>query len=743
MTSAPNLRQPLNGNKNLRIFFMKSFFHFAALLLFLLTGVIQAQELPVAQRQTEILSENNETYIIHTVQKGETIYSIARAYETRANDILALNPDAPAILPLGYRLKVKDKTVTNANIAKPQPTTESFVYHIVKKGQNLKEIASIYGSSEAEILQVNKLDNRTIIADQVIKVPLDYSALSKNNEKSGESRDDGFITHIVSPQETLYGISKQYGVNIADIIEWNPFVSEGLKVGQLLRVKIKQEETINTEPVQHTVGRKETLYGISRKYRVSIDSLKMFNPGLSENLSEGQQIRIPSSTSSSYITHTANRGERTSQLAMNYQVTEDALRDANPGIGNKLKPDEKVKIPIEKRLPKEQHQSKSDQNESHHIAASENENPICPAEYKFLSKEFNVALMIPFALDEADTSAFRLRKASAMKELPFFRFIQFYEGCLLALDTLKQHGLKINFHVYDASRKTDKTQKMLNRPEMAKMDLIISIAYSRNFELISEFCQARNIPLVNAISKRPEITRNSPVVFKILPDEEGQTEAIAEYIASLSSKTNVIIVRGNKYQFGPVCDRLRESIPRLSDSKIRVTYLNDSISLIRNRIKPGYNNVLICVSDNQAWVMDLVRNLSARQDTGRLMIIGIPSWSEMNNLDSKGIMKLNVHFLKAEIPDEESLLTQWFIKRFHESYFSEPDELAHRGFDVTFYFMSALLRFGNDFNSCIENLNINATQTRYKFTRNSPHGYENRFWNIYRYDNYKTRIVNR
>jgi hypothetical protein len=141
--------------------------------------------------------------------------------------------------------------------------------------------------------------------------------------------------------------------------------------------------------------------------------------------------------------------------------------------------------------------------------------------------------------------------------------------------------------------------------------------------------------------------------------------------------------------------------------------------------------------------MDLMRILAASHDTSNITLIGMPSWAEMTNLDTKSMMKLNVHFLSAEIPDPISPLGTWFTNKFHQSYFAEPDELAYRGFDVTFFFMNALMRFGNDFNNCIGNLQMNTIQTRYRFSKNSPHGYENRFWNIYKYNNFRLEILNR
>jgi len=101
-----------------------------------------------------------------------------------------------------------------------------------------------------------------------------------------------FIIHQVDPKETLYSISRKYGVTVAALVESNPKADAGLSVGQELKVpyvpKIKPEK----ERTTHKVAPQETLFSISRMYNVSVDELKSWNNLKDNALSAGQELII-------------------------------------------------------------------------------------------------------------------------------------------------------------------------------------------------------------------------------------------------------------------------------------------------------------------------------------------------------------------------------------------------------------------------------------------------------------------
>lgn len=165
-------------------------------------------------------------------------------------------------------------------------------------------------------------------------IPADSLRLETINGKQ-------FIIHRIEEKETLYAISKRYGVAITAILEHNPTADGGLAVDQLLKVPYvpKTKTTATSGEVIHTVVAKETLFSISKQYNVSVDEIKSWNNLSDNNLSTGQKLvikkkatalesKLPEATTLK-ATHTVAAKETLFSIARQYSVTVQQLREWN------------------------------------------------------------------------------------------------------------------------------------------------------------------------------------------------------------------------------------------------------------------------------------------------------------------------------------------------------------------------------------------------------------------------------
>jgi len=166
---------------------------------------------------------------------------------------------------------------------------KKYVSYTVKKGENMKSIARDYDVSTRDLLRLNPDIGRKPKANTVIIVP------NKNYGKSiSEVEENETIIYIVKPKETLFGISNKHNITIAELKDANPKLEDGLKIGMHLKIPpaSKKEENDSENFILHTVIKDDTVYNLTKKYEVSEESLYALNTTLSEGLKLGMILKI-------------------------------------------------------------------------------------------------------------------------------------------------------------------------------------------------------------------------------------------------------------------------------------------------------------------------------------------------------------------------------------------------------------------------------------------------------------------
>ncbi len=167
----------------------------------------------------------------HRVQSGETLWKISQKYNVSVNNIKNLNNLKNDNIFVGQNLLIK-KTKSS------QTTTTTSVTHTVKKGETLWKIANQYKVSTNQIMSLNKMSNSTIYVGQklIIKQTTNVNS-SSNNSTVTTTTTTVNKTYVVKSGDTLWSISRNYKVNVNDIIKWNNLKSTTLYVGQKLNLQ--------------------------------------------------------------------------------------------------------------------------------------------------------------------------------------------------------------------------------------------------------------------------------------------------------------------------------------------------------------------------------------------------------------------------------------------------------------------------------------------------------------------------
>lgn len=183
---------------------------------------------------------------MHTVDSGETAFSIAQKYNISLNELYSLNPGAKEAIYLGQKIYLPDTPDTTiVKVLKDN----NFLYHIMDSGDTFYSIARKYGIKEKKLKKANEnLDPNNIPKGEVLKIPLDQINLSVDKPVE---EDKQYIYYNVKKGETLFSISQQYDIQEALIKENNPQLQEReLLAGEYIKLpkdKIKFPEKIYTE----------------------------------------------------------------------------------------------------------------------------------------------------------------------------------------------------------------------------------------------------------------------------------------------------------------------------------------------------------------------------------------------------------------------------------------------------------------------------------------------------------------
>lgn len=192
---------------------------------------------------------------------------------------------------------------------------DNFTKHKISSGENLTVIAKKYGVKAKDIADANPNAPKILKLNSILLIPNKNKNTSKTKSKSSEialnsvsSNNISSGRHEVASKETLWGISKKYNISVDDLKKANPLLeTEGLKIGQQIIIppnvasldeKNNQNvpEIVSTEvELLREVKAKETKYGISKEYGITVAELERQNPSIKGKVPVGYllKIRIP------------------------------------------------------------------------------------------------------------------------------------------------------------------------------------------------------------------------------------------------------------------------------------------------------------------------------------------------------------------------------------------------------------------------------------------------------------------
>ena len=210
----------------------------------------------------------------YVVKKGDTLWSIAKAYGLPVEKLKSLNNLTSNNLTIGDSLIVKDSSGNNDSSS----SADNNKYYIVKKGDSLYSIARSNNMTVDELKSLNNLTSNILSIGQ--RLIISSSSNVPNN------------VYVVKKGDTLWSIANNFNVSVNDLKKINNKSNNSLSIGEKLIIPGKSNgENVNT--TIYTVKSGDNLYSIARRYNVTVNEIKSLNNLSSNLLSIGQKLSIP------------------------------------------------------------------------------------------------------------------------------------------------------------------------------------------------------------------------------------------------------------------------------------------------------------------------------------------------------------------------------------------------------------------------------------------------------------------
>lgn len=668
-------------------------------------GVTQA-EIQEANPQTKnglkegehlLIPKKNTQGVMHKVQKSETLFSLKQKYGLTYDDLYEANPS----------LKTRG-LIEGTNIRIPQK----------------KELVARRNKAEKEASEPVKNTPAPVVTKPVEKTPSTPAATpsATTTETSQRTSRPNFAAHEVKKGETLYSISKQHNVAADEIVKLNPDAKEGVKIGQILIIPPTyantsapvENTTKKSELKTHIVKKGETVYSISKQYGISQDALVSRNPGIDTELQEGKMLIIPpvfqsnsfvepeQNQAPSHKIHIVKQEETIFGICKQYQITQEDLIKANPDVANGLMAGKILRIPLN----------------STEIAEINTADSISTSLEKVFNSEPKTSIECALALPWNFAKVTETSKIDANTE----RFIEFYNGMLLAVDTLRKTGLNINLRVYDSGKTDAEAQTLVSYNELKSMDFIIGPAYQSQIKTMADFALANNVKLVIPFTSKSEEVKNNASVFQINAPQNESAADVALQIAQNFKDYNVVIVSFSdpKYNDKAVwADTLKFTLDAMGVKNKDVVFSN--YTELKKTVDKKKKNLIFPVTTNQVALNQIlpIINMLKAKDT-EIAVFGFNEWQNYNSI-SKELFHYDTYFTSPFFIDFKSEETIKFLKKYRLYYNAEPTNshpmYAILGYDMMMYFCESMQKYGHDFEWALDKIAPSTLQSDFKFNR--------------------------
>lgn len=537
-------------------------------------------------------------------------------------------------------------------------------------------------------------------------------------------RGKSYYLHTVQPGQTLYSICKAYGANIDEVKSLNDKKDNALSLYEVLKVPytdpfVQQDDKF----YYHKVLKGETFYSIARLYKIKPKRLLKFNEGYAQNqpLAVGAVVKLPLAEIDLSVL-----GEEEIEASVGKK---QEIRPERPVRNESVKKVEEASVTDilqDALMQKNEKTEQEPEKETTTVigATDKMEIPDYISEVVMPVDPFvKVALLLPFSAKDypvfVDTLVEKMPvQISARSE----QFISFYEGVLLAVDSLKNQGYKVNLKVFDTERSAEKMYTMVDEIDRFHPDLIIGPVYGSVYKALMDDLTNKNIPVIYPLSSRSEEFGVYPDFIQVNTSMKALTVAMSDWLREEAEEANLVCLNltGNEVSHSDLEDiRLFKEYMHRIGSMNFYDWNTSAVPLdgLRLQLLPDRENIIILPTTKEAEVSKILPVLSALTDGYRITVVGFPEWQAFTSVDHETYFKLNTKIFTYSYVDNTTEPAKRFALKYRKYFYTEPNNLAYKAFDMSLYFIELAAKYRDRTLDALEFYPRNGDFSRFYFQK--------------------------
>ena len=510
-----------------------------------------------------------------------------------------------------------------------------------------------------------------------------------------------YRVHDVVKGETLYSLSRQYGVTVDEIIAANESLANGLKADTRIRIPLKGE----TQPSEVAVAP-------STPSAPAPEAVEQSTVVTSDKPAKGNKVRRRSPLADmieGVITAgkaTANRRNESTRVTEEHPTTSEVTALESRKVTTQ---------PVQSEVA--------------------NTVPIAPTEQGVFRR-----------LGRYDVAEVALLLPLGSTEKPATNYIDFYRGFLLGLDSVRMAGYSVNLALHNTAHDYHRVESLIAEGALSDVDLVVGPVYEDELIPVATAMQERGVPVVSPLADLKHTS--SSCVFQMSPSQHSKYDKVqnlfdgshrvliisAEQIdTKFDAEVRGLLKSGLEvvehkfiYEHPSIIEKREKEREKMRERGLQVddTPSPSDLSPFMRGVKP---TVVLVTAANEidvdrilAAIAAASRSLSARSlPTVPFVVLGNNRWSRYTNIDRSTLFTTNVIMLSTYHARRTESVVKQFDTRFVQEFGAVPSRYAYRGYDAAVLFVRGLFE---SMDTAMEGIRQQPLLTPYRFERSGEGG---------------------